>query len=173
MSVATSVPERVRLAVEVLDVEPSDRLLEIGPGPGVAVALIGDELVDGHLVAIDRSVVAARRTLERNRAHVAAEKVTVRHISLEEFDGRGGPFDKIFAINVNLFWARDAAVDLEKIARLLAPAGVFYLFYEAPDSTKGREISDRIRAALMRADFNVSLKDAKGLLAISARRRSE
>ena len=59
------------------------------------------------MVAIDRSEVAVRRTVDRNRAYLAAGKVVVRHGSLEDFEGRGGPFDKVFAINVNLFWMRD------------------------------------------------------------------
>lgn len=82
-----SVPERVRRAVDVLDVQPNDRLLEIGPGPGVAAALIGERLAEGRLVAIDRSAVAVRRTIERNRAHVAAGRIEVLQTSIEDFDG--------------------------------------------------------------------------------------
>ena len=82
-----SVPERVRRAVDVLDVQPNDRLLEIGPGPGVAAALIGERLAEGRLVAIDRSAVAVRRTIERNRAHVAAGWIEVLQTSIEDFDG--------------------------------------------------------------------------------------
>jgi cyclopropane fatty-acyl-phospholipid synthase-like methyltransferase len=166
--VNVSVPERVRRAVDVLHLEPNDRLLEIGPGPGVAAALIGERLVTGRLVAIDRSEVAVRRVLERNRAHVVAGRVDVRRASLEEFDGGGGPFDKVFAINVNLFWVRDATAELERIARFLAPGGALYLFFEAPGPTKDRQNIDRVRSNLERAGFEVSTEQAGAISAIVA-----
>jgi SAM-dependent methyltransferase len=162
----TSVPERVRWAVDVLDIQPNERLLEVGPGPGVAAALIGDRLVDGSLVAIDRSEVAVRRTVERNRTHLAAGKVVVRHGSLEDFEGGGGPFNKVFAINVNFFWTRDAAAELELIARILVPRGSVYLFFEAPTETKAREIAGLLRDKLRLAEFEASIKKAGAMVAI-------
>ena len=162
-------PERVRWAIDVLAVEPNDRLLEIGPGPGVAAALIGERLLDGRLIAIDRSAVAVRRTLDRNRTHVAAGTVDVRQSSLEDFDGGGGPFDKVFAINVNLFWARDATAELVRIARLLAPGGAIYLFFETPGETKAREIIERVRSNLQRAGFDAAIDQSEAVLAIVAR----
>jgi predicted methyltransferase len=56
--------------------------------------------------------------------------------------------------------------ELERIADFLAPGGALYLFYEAPDSTKGREISDRIRKELRTAGFKVRTKKGKALVAI-------
>jgi cyclopropane fatty-acyl-phospholipid synthase-like methyltransferase len=167
--VKASVPERVRRAVDVLHVQPNDRLLEIGPGPGVAAALIGERLEEGCLVAIDRSAVAVRRTLNRNGALVAAGKVEVRHSSLEDFDGSGGPFDKVFAIDVNLFWVRDATAELARIADLLAPGGTLYLFFETPSPTKGREVVDRVRRNLRRSGFDASIEQLEAVSATVAR----
>jgi protein-L-isoaspartate O-methyltransferase len=77
-TVSTRVPERVRWAVDALDVGPSEEILEIGPGPGVAVSLVCERLVDGRIMAIDRSAIAVRRTMERNAACIASGKATVR-----------------------------------------------------------------------------------------------
>jgi SAM-dependent methyltransferase len=171
--VNASIPERVRRAVDVLHVQPYDRVLEIGPGSGIAAALIGERLKEGRLVAVDRSAVAVRRALDRNRAHVAAGKVDVVQTSFEDYDGAGGPFDQVFAINVNLFWVRDATAELERIARLLAPGGALYLFFETPGAAKGREIVERVRSCLRRAGFNVAIDQTESVSGIVARSNEE
>jgi SAM-dependent methyltransferase len=130
----TAVPERILWAVEVLGPGPDDHLLEIGCGPGVAVALICERLVGGQIVAIDRSATAISRASKRNADHVAAGKAVLQTVALEQLQpaevlgGRDG-FDKVFAMNVNLFWVRSAARELELIKDLLGPGGALYLFY--------------------------------------------
>jgi protein-L-isoaspartate O-methyltransferase len=59
------VPERVRWAVERLAVQPSDRVLEIGCGSGVAATMICERLVEGQMLAIDRSEVQIERARRR------------------------------------------------------------------------------------------------------------
>jgi ubiquinone/menaquinone biosynthesis C-methylase UbiE len=39
--------------IEVLDVQPNDRVLEVGFGPGVAIELVAAELTSGKVVGID------------------------------------------------------------------------------------------------------------------------
>jgi hypothetical protein len=115
--------------------------------------------------------VSVRRTFARSRHLVDAGRLDVIHSSLEDFDGRGWPFDKVFAINVNLFWVRDATAELKRIAGWLAAGGAVFLFYEAPSSAKGREISDRVRPALRSAGFKVVIKKSNAALAIIGRGR--
>jgi hypothetical protein len=65
-SVADVVPERIRWAFETLAIEPDDRLLEIGGGPGVAASLVCERLDRGSLLLIDRSA-------NGDRAHAPSE----------------------------------------------------------------------------------------------------
>jgi SAM-dependent methyltransferase len=114
--------------------DPDDRLLEIGCGPGVAVALVCEHLDGGRITAIDRSPTAIRRAAARNAGHLAAGRAVLRTAALESLrpedlpEGPGG-FDKVFAMNVNLFWVRDPARELELIRVLLKPGGALFLFY--------------------------------------------
>ena len=78
-----TIPERVRWAVATLDVDPADRILELGSGPGAAISLVCERLDGGTITAIDRSPVQVARALERNREHVAAGKASVRIEELE------------------------------------------------------------------------------------------
>ncbi|MGH3030315.1 MAG: class I SAM-dependent methyltransferase [Gaiellaceae bacterium] len=72
------VAERFRWAVETLDPAPSDRLLEIGCGHGVAVSLICRTLSAGTIVAIDRSKSMINQAARRNREHVAEGRAYLR-----------------------------------------------------------------------------------------------
>jgi protein-L-isoaspartate O-methyltransferase len=55
------VPERLRWAVQLLDVTPNDEILEIGPGPGGSVSLICEQLAGGRITIIERSATAVQR----------------------------------------------------------------------------------------------------------------
>jgi cyclopropane fatty-acyl-phospholipid synthase-like methyltransferase len=135
--VAQKIPERLSWAVEELKIAGHERLLEIGCGRGVAVSLVCPLLTTGSITAIDRSATAIDAALLRNEAHVAAGKVSFRHIALEDMTGPAQSFDKIFAVDVNLFWL-DAEKGLDVVRKLLAPGGTLFLFYEPP-SLAGRE----------------------------------
>jgi SAM-dependent methyltransferase len=114
--------------------DPDDRLLEIGCGPGVAVALVCEHLAGGRITAIDRSPTAIRRAATRNAGHVAAGRAVLRAAALESLrpedlpEGPGG-FDKVFAMNVNLFWVRAPTRELDLVRALLKPGGALFLFY--------------------------------------------
>jgi len=131
---ASAVPERIRWAVDALTPGPDEHLLEIGCGPGVAVALVCERLAGGRIVAIDRSATAIARATRRNAHHLATGRAVLRMAALEQLTPGDLPeartrFDKVFAMNVNLFWTRSPARELDLIRTLLAPGAALYLFY--------------------------------------------
>jgi SAM-dependent methyltransferase len=48
---------RNRWAVELLEVQPTDRVIELGCGPGVAVAALANRATRGLVVGVDHSEV--------------------------------------------------------------------------------------------------------------------
>jgi SAM-dependent methyltransferase len=170
----TPVPEHVRWAVELLAPGPSDRLLEIGCGPGVSVALICERLARGRIVAIDRSATAIARAAKRNAAHVAAGKAVLRRVALEELQpadvlAGGERLDKVFALNVNLFWVRSPTRELELIKRLLRPDGALYLFYGYGGRPLSGKVAGVLTGHLTGHGFAVDLRPAPGMLGVVAR----
>ncbi|MFY1687803.1 SAM-dependent methyltransferase [Plantactinospora sp. WMMB782] len=149
----SAVPERLRWAVDLLKVAPGDHLLEIGCGNGIAVSLVCDRLVGGRIVAIDRSPAAIRQAERRNREHTAAGRAVFRLGSLEESDLDGECFDKIFAVDVNLFWTRSPGTELALLRRLLRPTGGLYLCYQPPQATRVAELVQRLPATLSAHGF--------------------
>lgn len=146
-------------ALEAVAPEPTDRLLEIGCGQGVAAAGICERLTSGTILAIDRSATAIAAARRRNRDHVRAGKAHFETVALADMAAGLERFDKIFAINVNLFW-RDASRELEIVRRLLVPDGRLHLIYEPPTAAQ----LDRI------ARETVTALDAGGLPAVTVRR---
>jgi SAM-dependent methyltransferase len=108
--------------VSLLGVRPSDRVLEIGFGPGVAVAqLVRDGA--GHVYGIDHSGVMLRQASRRNAAAVRAGRVTLVRASVDQIPpALDGPFDAILAVNSLGFWPAPAE-RLAELRRRLVPAG--------------------------------------------------
>jgi cyclopropane fatty-acyl-phospholipid synthase-like methyltransferase len=133
-----------------------DRLLEIGCGRGGAVSLVCERLDGGKIIAIDRSVTMVKIAEQRNHAHVAAGKAVFQTAALDAAHLAGKRFDKIFAVNVNLFWVRSSVSDLELVRRLLKPHGALYLTYEPPETARAKAIADRVGAFLAENRFTVT-----------------
>jgi SAM-dependent methyltransferase len=146
--VADAVPPRLLWAVERLSVEPDDHFLEIGCGSGVAVSLICDRLGNGAITAIDRSPVMVERAVARNGRYIASGRATIELGELPELELPAGSFTKIFVVNVNLFWVRSSATELEVARRLLAPGGGLFLFYDAPSESRLDTVAERLVTTL-------------------------
>jgi len=146
--------DRIRWAVEVLSVEPADRLLEIGCGNGAAVSLICRKLAAGTVTAIDRSDRMIALAARRNETYAAAGRACFLTAGLLEADLPRGAFDKIFAVNVNLFWMKPRR-ELDVVRELLAPDGTLYLFNQPPSAGRLPDIAGRMRRNLLDAGFAV------------------
>ncbi len=108
--------------VSLLGVRPADRVLEIGFGPGVAVAELA-RAGAGHVYGIDHSAVMVRQASRRNAAAIKAGRVTLVRASVDRLPpALDGPFDVIIAVNSLAFWPAPAE-RLAELRRRLAPGG--------------------------------------------------
>ena len=147
------IPERIRWAVETLVVGRDDRLLEIGGGAGAAASLVCERLDRGSLLLIDRSTAAIERTRRRNPEHVASGRLALETLEVADFDPGKARFDKVFAINVNVFWTTPATQELARIRRALDHDGRLFLFYETPSAARARQAIARVVDALRANGF--------------------
>jgi SAM-dependent methyltransferase len=137
-----------------MHMRPAGQVLEIGFGPGLAVA----ELVRagaGHVSGIDHSDVMLRRASRRNAAAIRAGRVTLINASVDQIPAAlGGRFDAILAVNSLGFWPAPAE-RLAELRRRLAPGGRMAIVSQprCPGATAetsrsaAREIEDLLRAA--------------------------
>jgi SAM-dependent methyltransferase len=113
---------RNRWAVQLLDVQPTDHVIELGCGPGVAIAALATRTVRGLVVGVDHSQVMIRQARRRNRAAVRAGRVRLIHTPVQGLSISDGPFDAALAVNTVGMWP-DPAARLGELARLLRPGG--------------------------------------------------
>lgn len=151
----TTLPaERLVRAVEMLDLRPDHRVLEIGCGAGVAVSLVCERLESGRMHAIDRSASMAARARRRNARHVASGRAVIHAAALHQADLGAERFDLVFAVDVGLFRAHRAA-EAAALRRLLAPGGSIRLFHHPPVAGKTQALAERTAAALGAEGFAV------------------
>src|SRR5256885_16694982 len=60
--------------VSLLDVQPTDRVLEVGFGPGVAIAELARRATRGRGYGVDHSHAHARPARQRNPAAIPAQR---------------------------------------------------------------------------------------------------
>ncbi|MFT4081992.1 MAG: class I SAM-dependent methyltransferase [Nocardioides sp.] len=164
--VVQTIPARIRWAVDFIDVQPTDHILEIGCGPGTGAELICSRLETGKLFAIDRSESGVDRTKRRCAKFIEAGRLTVRQIDLATLRVPVKRLNKVFAFNVNLFWVRDASAEVALLHERVLPGGTVNIFYEATRREQVPEMVEKTSAGLVDAGFRVSVIDSKQPAAI-------
>ncbi len=115
-----------RWMVDLLDVQPDDRVLEAGFGPGVALGMIAARARVGFVAGVDPSDIMVRQATERNRSAVASGQVELRVGTVTNIPYPDAHFTKACAIHSLYFWEPlDAA--LRELFRVLAPGGLLIL----------------------------------------------
>ena len=148
--------ERSRWTVDLLHIDPDDRVLELGCGPGVALEHVARRLRSGTVVGIDHSLVMVKQARRRNREAIATGRVLVRIGPIEDVGAVSGPFMKIFSINVIQFMP-DQAAFFRLLYSKLAPGGIVATTYQPRNKNPTRAdaiaMADQISAAMKSAGF--------------------
>ncbi|MEU7833837.1 MULTISPECIES: class I SAM-dependent methyltransferase [unclassified Nonomuraea] len=143
-------------AVRLLDVQPTDRVLEIGFGPGVAIAEFAGRATQGHVFGVDHSQAMVRRATRHNAAAVRARRVHLTCASVERLPSFGDPLDAILAVNSLGFWP-DPVARLRELRGLLRPGGRIALVSQprCPGATRDTTVraAQELQGLLTQAGF--------------------
>lgn len=128
--------KRSRWAVELLEVGPTHRVLEVGYGPGLGISLLHEKASSGVVVGIDRSGVMLEQASHRNRAAIEAGQVVLMEASVESLPSWEQPFDRVLSVN-NIFFWEDAEAGLGGLYECLCVGGRIAVVVQprAPGST--------------------------------------
>ena len=120
MAVRGSNRERNRWTVDQLDIQPTDHVLEIGFGPGLAIGHAARRASAGIVVGVDRSEVMLRQATWRHRAGIAGGRIALHLGDIDSPALDRCIFTKAMAVNVFVFWPDPADV-LRRLANRLTP----------------------------------------------------
>lgn len=123
-------------AVDLLDIQPGDAVLEIGSGPGRGLAYAAALAPKGFVAGVDISNVMVAQARRRTREAICEGRVEVRQGSVSALPYPNEQFDKALAINSYYFWPRPQA-DLREVRRVLKPGGTLALGVRAQDAARG------------------------------------
>lgn len=155
------------LVVEQLTLEPSDVVLDVGCGPGVAVATASRRATAGLVVGADPSPVMVAQARRRNRAGIGQGRIEVTLAPAEQLPYAAERFTAALSVNSVAHWSNVAA-GMAELHRVLAPHGRLVL---APRAERRPDAADphahgatpeRIRALM-------TLMRASGFIAVGRR----
>lgn len=108
----------------LLGVRPADRILEVGFGPGVAIAELSRRIGEGgHVYGVDHSEVMLRQASRRNAAAIKGGRVTLTCAPVDDLPSAlNGPFDVILAVNSLGHWPAPAE-RVRELGERLVPGG--------------------------------------------------
>ncbi len=176
-----------RLAIAALDIKPSDTVLELGFGPGMAIELLAAAASSGNIYGVDASPLMLARARRRNIRLIRSGRVALTEGSFERLPFPDDSIDKVLAVNVAYFWS-DASPALTEARRVLRPGGVISIYatdaaamrrwkFARPETHRTfdrQALSDLIETGGFRRDW-ISIKvvriawNVSGLIAIATK----
>ncbi|MEO8396564.1 MAG: class I SAM-dependent methyltransferase [Chloroflexota bacterium] len=114
-------PENI-WTVNLLDVQPSDHILEIGFGPGIAIEAVAQRANAGLVAGVDFSPTMVAAARQRNAAAIRAGQVDLRRGDAAHLPFADEDFDQAYSIHSIYFWTNPSAA-LKEIRRVLKRGG--------------------------------------------------
>jgi ubiquinone/menaquinone biosynthesis C-methylase UbiE len=108
--------------IDLLGIQPNDRALEVGFGPGVGIELLARSVSGGYVAGIDPSEEMVEQAKARNVKAIEGGRVDLRYGSVESLPFEGSTFDKALAVNSMQVWP-DAVAGLREMRRVMKPGG--------------------------------------------------
>ncbi len=132
--------------VDLLGIEPPDRILEVGFGPGVVIQNLARLASAGHVAGVDPSREMVRQAQTRNAAAIRSGVVDLRLGAVDSLLFEDNSFDKALAINSMQVWP-DPIAGLREMRRVLKPGGKIALGFTAYSGQQNEVLSELLSTA--------------------------
>jgi ubiquinone/menaquinone biosynthesis C-methylase UbiE len=123
-------------AIDLLDIDPTDRILNLRCGPGVMVAEIAQRATSSVVVGVDSSAVMIAQATALNQPAITAGRVKLHLASGKALPYPNGYFTKACVMKTETVWPSTQA-EVSELRRLLAPGGRLVILLEERDEHPG------------------------------------
>lgn len=120
---------RSNWTVELLNLQPTDRVLEIGYGPGVTLRKVARQVPEGLIAGMDHSKTMYRQAGRMLRKAKNNGRVQLAHGTIRDLDFPEHYFNKIYASNVHFFW-KDPVEAFRHLKHYLTPGGEMLMVFQ-------------------------------------------
>ncbi|NQV81552.1 MAG: class I SAM-dependent methyltransferase [Alphaproteobacteria bacterium] len=142
--------------VDLLDCQATDRVLEIGCGPGIALKACVERVRHGHVTGLDHSSTMIDHARYRLQTAIAKNRLTLVHGGLEVLPAIGQTFDRVYSVNVAQFFS-----DLEAAYRAIIAvmnddgrvATTYMPRHRNPTPEDAKRFAQKVAAAMERAGY--------------------
>jgi ubiquinone/menaquinone biosynthesis C-methylase UbiE len=149
-----------RWVVDLLNVQATDRVLDVGCGLGVTLQLLAERADAAFLAGVDPSDVMLRQASRRNRHVLNQGRLELRRATAQYLPFPDGAFNKVAAVHSIYFW-QSLDEGLREIRRVLNPAGRAVIAVRMRQVDAGR--FDPSRYGLTEEDLHAVAGTAKTL----------
>jgi ubiquinone/menaquinone biosynthesis C-methylase UbiE len=119
--------------IRELNLQPGEKLLEIGYGPGIGLHTIAEQCADCMIYGLDFSSLMYKKACEHNKAFIDKGNMILEYGDFLQKAVAGKNFDKIFCLNVIYFWD-ELNTPFAKVFSLLKQGGMFCIYMASKDS---------------------------------------
>jgi SAM-dependent methyltransferase len=123
--------------LDLLEIHPSDSVLEVGSGPGLGLQLAAARAHQGRVAGVDLSETMLEMAHRRNRALIEPGRVELHLGTVDKLPFDNATFDKAMTMNSIHLWP-DPVAGLREIKRTLRKGGrmaiaITRFSYASPD----------------------------------------
>jgi ubiquinone/menaquinone biosynthesis C-methylase UbiE len=131
--------------IELLDVRPDDKVLEIGFGPGVGIQLLLHRFPTVTVAGVDQSQEMVGQAMARNADALRTRRADLRYGSVDRLPFEDETFDKVLAVNSMQVWP-DAQRGLQEIRRVVKKGGTVALGFTVNSGQPRQGVAELLAA---------------------------
>jgi SAM-dependent methyltransferase len=132
--------------IHQLDVQPDDKVLEVGFGPGVGIELLVATTATKYVAGVDASKEMVEQARKRNAKAIEAGSVQLQHGLAEALPFAEDTFDKVLTINSMQVWT-DVMQGLREMRRVMKTGGKVTLGFTPQSGQSSAGLPEMLKAA--------------------------
>ncbi len=148
--------ERNNWTVDLLGIQPGDKILEIGCGPGIGLKAAVARLETGQVTGIDHSSAMLTQASHCLHKEIERGRCQLQLGGLELLASTAYRYDRIYSANVVQFFP-DKEIAFRRICNCLSSGGMVASTYQPrhknPTRSDALEMAEQIKVAMESAGF--------------------